>query len=243
MKTKNLFLLSWAVFFLMGKVPSIHKIINDASCTEFTEEKAPSINYALEYNHKISGYNRDPKHTDLFYGKRDCIYLNGYWKLRKLSNTEDNPEDDLGMKEGFWRVDYNDSSWVDQYVPWDWNVAHPVYEEGTVLEPIWKPIWKLRKRKYKFSGVGWYRTMVKALENYKDKRVILHFERIDGEIKVWVNGVFIGENKSTSEVLREKGYQHSGNWLDRIEFDITKAINFGKTNTIAIRVYSAKCKC
>ena len=55
----------------------------------------------------------------------------------------------------------------------------------------------------KLSGIGhtdfmthvWYRRSFTILENMQGKRILLHFEAIDFEAKVWVNGKLVGGHK------------------------------------------------
>ena len=73
--------------------------------------------------------------------------------------------------------------------------------------------------------IGWYRRTVSIPENWGDKRVILKFEAVDWETKVWVNGKYIGEH--------ENGYLP-------FEFDITDALTPGEPALIVVRAYDAQ---
>jgi len=190
-----------------------------------------SVDYALEHNRKVPGFSRDSKHTDLFCGKRDCIYLNGYWKLRKLPDTESYPDDDLGTREDFWSADHDDSAWVDQYVPWNWNYGHPAFEEGTVLEPIWK---RAGQKRYTFTGIGWYRTHFRVPADAKGRPAVLHFEQADGDTRVWINGVPVAQHRSLAHTLKSQG-KKAPSLIERLDADVTKHLLYGDDNTLVIR--------
>ncbi len=54
------------------------------------------------------------------------LSLDGAWKFKELplgTNAKDpfkNPLDDVGMKQGFFRRDFDDSGWSRFPVPWSW---------------------------------------------------------------------------------------------------------------------------
>jgi len=62
-----------------------------------------------------------PERYDIWFGKKDRLYLAGIWNLKKLPGTRENPADDMGTKEGFWKEDFNDYNWEPALVPWDIN--------------------------------------------------------------------------------------------------------------------------
>jgi hypothetical protein len=80
------------------------------------------------------------------------------------------------------------------------------------------------------SGVGkhvtkdqnlWYRRTVEIPANWKGKRVMLHFQAVDWEATVWVNGKELGTHRGMS---------------DPFSFDITDALKEGK-NELVVRVW------
>lgn len=99
------------------------------------------------------------------------INLNGNWKLKKLAGTDtvENNLEDEGLKTGFYKPEYDDSSWTNQVVPRSWH------EEGS------------------FDGVGWYRKAVDIPETWKNRRVILEFYGVCWQADAWINGKKFGE--------------------------------------------------
>jgi len=159
-----------------------------------------------------------PELFDIWYGKKERIYLNGAWKLMKLENTRDKPNSDFGLKKGYDRRAFDDSEWFNQPVPYQWNTFFP-NRRGVFIN---------------FGGIGWYRKGFTIPKKFKGKRVILVFRAIASESVVFVNGKRVGEHvnlgiDSVGSLVKqsEEGF----------EIDITNAVNVGKENSLAVRVY------
>ena len=142
---------------------------------------------------------------------------NNMWKCIKLEGTKNNPSDDLGTKEGYFKKNFDDSKWADQFVPWNWDRKYP---------PEKYIVHGLNDIKGKFfdeGGIGWYRKKFTVNQNIpKDFRIILHFGAVDTECTVYLNGEKIGE--------------HQG-YITPFEFDVTDKISRKKENILAVRVY------
>jgi hypothetical protein len=67
-----------------------------------------------------------------------------------------------------------------------------------------------------------YRRTFSIPDNWKDKRIILHFQAVDYYTKLWIDGKFAGEHKG--------GY-------DAFQFDITDFLNSGNTHEINMVVW------
>lgn len=66
----------------------------------------------------------------------------------------------------------------------------------------------------------WYHQTFNVPADWKNKRVLLHFEAVDWQARVWVNGQYLGEHRG--------GY-------DAFSFDITEALRDGKQQvTLAV---------
>ena len=194
----------------------------------------------------------DPRCYDIFAGLgegRDRIarvHLTGWWKLRRVPNTltealwtahpdgmkqghsgwsgaEEIPENDVGLKERFWRADYDDSEWGYKFVPWDWN-----YGMGWVGG---------RRYGNLTSGVGWYRRRFSLGDVPPGHRVILHFEYVNTTSTVWVNGKQIG--KYTVYEWHPGGWTCRGVSAEQHEYDITHAVRANADNQITVRVFDA----
>lgn len=70
-----------------------------------------------------------------------------------------------------------------------------------------------------YQGVVWYRKHFTPEENWKGKKLFLHFEAIMGKSKVWVNGKLVKE--------------HFGGFLPVIA-DVSSYLEYGKDNVIAV---------
>jgi beta-galactosidase len=79
--------------------------------------------------------------------------------------------------------------------------------------------WDLKNEYAKYAGIAWYRKSMAIPAGWKGKAVRLLFEGVNFESKVWINGKLAGTNNI--------GYLP-------FEFDVSKMINYGGTNTIAV---------
>ena len=73
----------------------------------------------------------------------------------------------------------------------------------------------------KYHGTCWFRRSFSVPESWEGRRIVLHFEGINNQAKVWVNGLLVGET------------------LDPFlpcELRIAHALNYGGKNTIAVAV-------
>jgi hypothetical protein len=68
----------------------------------------------------------------------------------------------------------------------------------------------------------WYRTQFEVPDDWAGKRILLHFEAVDWETQVWVNGSEIGRHRG--------GY-------DPFSFDITEALRRGGAQQITVAVW------
>ena len=159
-----------------------------------------------------------PKIYDIWSGKKNRIYLNDAWKIMKLSGTASGFKNDFGKKNGFANKNYNDKNWLNQPVPWMWNLVFPDGNLSTI----------------KFTGIGWYRKHVSISKALKNKCFILHFEAIDDQCEVFINGKKVAANTIlVSGDSNSYGPRHS----ESFEADITKYVSFGSDNVIAVKVY------
>lgn len=74
-----------------------------------------------------------------------------------------------------------------------------------------------------YVGAAWYKKSVNIPKSMKGKTIVLTLERPHIETTVFVNGTEVGHQMSLSVAHK---------------YDITKFVNFGKDNTIAIKVYN-----
>lgn len=148
------------------------------------------------------------------------IDLNGVWKIRRLENTVKNPVNDPGTTDGYWRDDYDDTSWAERSVPGNWfneDKVNSVQDAGSRSRKYWAP-----PEGAIYFGVGWWRKRVLIPKDSSNTRVLLCFEGVNYKTTLWVNGQEIG--------------RHTGGLMP-FKFDITDVVRFGVENTIALRVF------
>ena len=136
--------------------------------------------------------------------------LNGKWRF-KLEQAK-SPE----TFEGFYTLDYKeDSNWHDFTVPGNWEMAG--YSPAT----YWNPD----------NASGEFRHWFTVPESWKGRLVRINFDGVQNGAEVWVNGKPV----SVTEPSWGRDNYHESGWT-AWQADITPAVQFGKTNLLAIRV-------
>ncbi|MEI2750747.1 MAG: beta-galactosidase GalA [Ferruginibacter sp.] len=115
--------------------------------------------------------------------------------------------------------DYQDSSWRTLNLPHDWAVELPFInvDNFDVLSHGYKPVGGL----FPATSIGWYRKHFMVAKSDSGQRFQLQFDGIFRDANVWINGFFVGNNKS--------GYVG-------VNYDVTDFINYNKENVIVVRV-------
>ena len=80
-----------------------------------------------------------------------------------------------------------------------------------------------------YHGTGWYRIKVDVPEQFRNRRIMLNFGGVHGEMIVWVNGRFADDRP-----FRDPWWTHLQN--ANFDIDVTDAIEPGQANVIVIRV-------
>lgn len=117
----------------------------------------------------------------------------------------------LDDKTGFESPAFNDSNWRSVDLPHDWSVEgefdanNPAGGMGAFLP----------------CGIGWYRKSFVIPDSMKTKRVVIQFDGIYMNSKVYINGHYLGQYP----------YGYS-----TFQYDLTEHIQFGKPNLMAVRV-------
>jgi len=141
--------------------------------------------------------------------KSRMVSLNGTWKFNWSAKPEDRPMD-------FYKTDV--SSWDDIEVPSCWEMkgySVPIYKNiGYNFKP--NPPFIPRD-----NEVGSYAKTFTVPEDWKNKRIILHFGGVSSAMYVWVNGKKVGYSQDSRLPA---------------EFDITNFIKTGENN-VAVEVY------
>ncbi|MEQ1645147.1 MAG: sugar-binding domain-containing protein, partial [Pyrinomonadaceae bacterium] len=119
-----------------------------------------------------------------------------------------------GDVAGSEKSDVADSAWRKLNVPHDWSIEGPFDAKNpTAGSGGFLP-----------AGVGWYRKHFTVPVTQKDKRVFVEFDGVMANSDVWINGVHLGK--------RPMGYVSFG-------YELTRHLNFGKDNVIAVRADNA----
>jgi beta-galactosidase len=113
---------------------------------------------------------------------------------------------------------FNDSLWRSVSLPHDWAVELPFsYKDNQDVDSHgYKPVGGL----FPETSVGWYRKHFAVAKSDSGSRFQLQFDGIYRDANIWINGFYLGNNKS--------GYLGTA-------YDVTDFINFGKENVIAVR--------
>jgi beta-galactosidase len=113
---------------------------------------------------------------------------------------------------------FNDSKWRKIALPHDWVVELPFVNSpnADVLAHGYKPVGGL----FPETSVGWYRKHFTVAKADSGQRFQIQFDGIFRDAQVWINGFYLGNNKS--------GYLG-------VNYDLTDYLNFDKENVIVVR--------
>jgi len=108
------------------------------------------------------------------------------------------------------KPEFDDGNWRRLDVPHDWSIEGPVDEKNpTGAGGGFLP-----------SGVGWYRKHFTLTNEVQSRLVFIEFDGVMANSDVWINGVHLGH--------RPYGYVS-------FSYELTKYIEIGKDNVIAVR--------
>ena len=134
-------------------------------------------------------------------------------------------------KAVFWQADYDAAGWDGLFVPSVWQTQgydHPIYTNTTQKfarqfgnSRIGYPH-DLPAAPTIYNPVGLYRRTFDVPDDWAGRRVYVDFEGVDSAMYLWVNGVQVGyaEDSFTTH-----------------EFELTDYLNYGGSNSIAVKVY------
>ena len=113
---------------------------------------------------------------------------------------------------------FDDSQWRKLTLPHDWAVELPFVKSANadVLAHGYKPVGGL----FPETSIGWYRKHFSVAKADSGQRFQIQFDGIFRDAEVWVNGFYLGNNKS--------GYLG-------VSYDLTDYLNFGNENVIVVR--------
>ena len=159
---------------------------------------------------------------------RETIRLDEGWKFA-LGHAAD-PAKDFGCgteyfnyltkansihNEGPYSVKFDDSAWQAVRVPHDWAATLP-YAPGASHSHGYKTV----GYQYPATSVGWYRKQIAIPASDLGRRIVLRFDGIFRDARVWFNGFYMGCEPS--------GYATQ-------VYDVTEYVNYGGDNLICVR--------
>jgi beta-galactosidase len=124
--------------------------------------------------------------------------------------------DKAGVSTGPAGRSFGDNGWRTVNLPHDWVPELP-FDRNADGSHGFKPV----GRGYHTNSVGWYRRTFELPETDKGRRLMLEFDGVYRDCRVFFNGYLIGHHES--------GYSSFG-------YDITDMANCGGNNTLAVRV-------
>ena len=159
---------------------------------------------------------------------REQVLLNEGWRFA-FGNASD-PAKDFGCgteyfnyltkansihNEGPYSAKFDDKGWQTVSVPHDWVCTLPYAAEASHSHG-----YKTVGYKYPETSVGWYRRTLTIPEGDLGKRLLLRFDGIFRNARVWFNGFYMGTEPS--------GYATQ-------VYDVTEYVNYGGDNLICVR--------
>lgn len=120
---------------------------------------------------------------------------------------------------------FNDSNWRKLNLPHDWAVELPFVNSASfdVQSHGYKPV----GGHFPETSIGWYRKKFVIARADSGQRFQIQFDGIFRDASFWVNGFYLGNNKS--------GYVGAS-------YDISDYLNYGKENTLVVRVDATQCE-
>ena len=159
---------------------------------------------------------------------RETIRLDRGWKFA-FGHAAD-PQKDFGCgteyfnyltkansihNEGPYSQKFDDSGWQEVQLPHDWVTTLPYAPEASHSHG-----YKTVGYKYPETSIGWYRKLFTISSDDLGKRLLLRFDGIFRNARVWFNGFYMGTEPS--------GY------VTQV-YDITPYVNYGGDNLICVR--------
>jgi len=121
-----------------------------------------------------------------------------------------------GYGDGPAAGNFDDRAWRIINLPHDWAVEMPFDSKGSHSHG-----YKAVGRNFPETSVGWYRKKFSIPESDLGRRIVIEFDGVHRDSRLWINGFYIGT-------------EHSG--YSSFQYDITDYLNYGGENVIAVRV-------
>jgi beta-galactosidase len=120
-----------------------------------------------------------------------------------------------GYGDGPAAGNFDDRAWRIINLPHDWAVEMPFDSKGGHSHG-----YKAVGRPFPQNSVGWYRKKFSIPESDLGRRIVIEFDGVHRDSRLWINGFYIGT-------------EHSG--YSSFQYDITDYLNYGGENVIAVR--------
>lgn len=142
--------------------------------------------------------------------------IEGTWKFNWVENANERPQ-------GFEAVNYDDSKWGTMPVPGNWEMNG--YGEAIYVnnQYAWRHDWETNPPyvQDKNNHVGSYRKTFRIPADWKGDKIYMHIGSATSNITVYINGKYVGYSEDAKVAA---------------EFDVTKFIEPGKENLIAMQI-------
>ncbi|GLJ49794.1 hypothetical protein SUGI_1057420 [Cryptomeria japonica] len=113
--------------------------------------------------------------------------LSGYWNFFLVPNPEEAPQK-------FYEISFDDSTWGTLPVPSNWQMHGfdiPIYTNTEYPFPLNPPFVSTE------NPTGCYRKSFILPDEWRGRRVFLHFEAVDSAFYAWINGVLVGYSQDS----------------------------------------------
>jgi beta-galactosidase len=124
--------------------------------------------------------------------------------------------DKAGVSAGPAAASFGDGGWRTVNLPHDWVTELP-FDENADMSHGFKPVGP----GFHDNSVGWYRRTFELPKTDEGRRLLLEFDGVYRDCRVFFNGYLIGHHES--------GY-------NRFRYDVTDLANCGGRNTLVVRV-------
>lgn len=139
---------------------------------------------------------------------RSVVSFNEDWSFARFGLMPDGTE--KPEPDGLEKAAFDDSGWRVLNVPHDWGIEGPFRDDLPN-----------RTGKLPWAGIGWYRKTFDIPASDAGKKVFIDFDGAMSDVKVWLNGQYVGEWP----------YGYSS-----FRLELTPYIKPGMENTIAVRL-------
>ena len=213
MNTKQLLLSVWAMVAMIAQAQKV-PVWCDPSVNEINRKMDVAHYFAYE-SEALAQQSQTPKANTKAKSSR-YLSIEGQWKFHWVESANERPE-------GFYVVKYDDSKWGTMPVPGIWELngyGDPIYVNNGYA---WRSDWTGAPPAVQDKGnhVGSYRRTFTIPADWKGQKVYMHIGSATSNITVYVNGQYVGYSEDSKVAC---------------EFDITKYIQPGKENLIAMQV-------